>query len=89
MKNREALTYGAPPGLDERGRTMTIQRFLTLTAATPVPVLRRAITVALSVERPSSREAYARFYCRVIRELGVAQGTECEPVSNRATSVAA
>ena len=89
MNNREAVSYGAPLGLDERGRTMTIQKFLTLTAATPVPVLRRATALALSVERPSSREAYTRFYCRVIRELGVAEGTECEPVSNRATAVAA
>ncbi len=89
MKNRDAPTSGAPLGPDGRGRTMTIQEFLTHTAAIPAPVLRQAITVALSVETPSSPEAFARFYCRVIGELGVVQGTPCDPVSNTTTPVAA
>ena len=89
MKNQNAPTSGAPLDPTERGRTMTIQKFLKHTAAVPVPVLRHAITVALSVERPSSPEAYARFYCRVIGELDTAQGTPCDPVSNATASVAA
>ena len=48
---------------------MTLQRFLHLTATVPQPVLRRAITLALGVERPTSPEGYARFYRRVSAAL--------------------
>ena len=55
---------------------MTLRKFLTLTAALPASELRRATAVALSVEKPTSREAYARFYRRVVSELGVADGPD-------------
>ena len=55
---------------------MTLRKFLTLTAALPASELRRATAVALSVEKPTSREAYARFYRRVVSELGVADGAD-------------
>ena len=48
---------------------MTLQAFLKLTAPAPGERLRRAMTSALSVERPSSPESYARFYRRVLSEL--------------------
>lgn len=48
---------------------MTLQTFLTLTATVPTLALRRALTLALSVERPTSREGYARFRGRVLKVL--------------------
>jgi hypothetical protein len=54
--------------------SMTIETFLELTATTPAPALRRAITVALGVDRPSASDGYTRFYRRVIAELGRATG---------------
>ncbi len=56
---------------------MILQQFLTVTATTPGPVLRRAIATALSVESPKTPEAYDRFYCRVLGELGVTLATDC------------
>ena len=50
---------------------MTLSEFLTLTATTPALVLRRALAASLSVEKPATREAYSRFYRRVIGTLGV------------------
>ncbi len=49
---------------------MTLQTFLTLTATIPEPTLRRSLILALSVERPTSPEGYARFYDRVVATLG-------------------
>ncbi len=49
---------------------MTLQTFLNLTATIPEPTLRRALTLALSIERPTSPESYARFHDRVIAALG-------------------
>ena len=54
--------------------SMTIETFLELTATTPAPALRRAITVALVVDRPSAGDGYTRFYRRVIAELSRATG---------------
>jgi hypothetical protein len=54
--------------------SMTIETFLELTATTPAPALRRAITVALVVGRPSAGDGYTRFYRRVIAELGRTTG---------------
>ena len=54
--------------------SMTIETFLELTATTPAPALRRAITIALVVDRPSAGDGYTRFYRRVIAELGRANG---------------
>jgi len=54
--------------------SMTIKTFLELTATTPASALRRAITVALVVDRPSAGDGYTRFYRRVIAELGRATG---------------
>ena len=48
---------------------MTLQTFLHLTATIPEPVLRRALAIALSSERPTSPEGYARFYRRVLAAL--------------------
>lgn len=48
---------------------MTLQTFLQQAAPAPAKTLRRAMTNALSVERPSSPESYGRFYRRVIGEL--------------------
>ena len=56
---------------------MTIDRFQTLTAEVPEPTLRRALAAALSLEAPRSPEDYERFYCRVLRELGVEAEAEC------------
>ena len=49
---------------------MTLGQFLALTTASPALALRRAISVALFVETPNTREAYGRFYSRVVAELG-------------------
>ena len=48
---------------------MTLQTFLTRTAAAPAEALRRAIAAALSVERPTSPDGFVRFYHRVVSEL--------------------
>ena len=74
----------------QQGRTMTLHQFQTLTANVPAPVLRRAMTVALSVEAPRAPAGYARFYCRVLAELGVALGTgDCAPKARQTALVAA
>ena len=70
MTTKSAPACSAPEGPHSKGRSVTLQQFLTLTAASPALALRRAISVALSVETPRSRQAYGRFYCRVIVELG-------------------
>ena len=49
---------------------MKLREFLTLTATSPTPALRRAIAGALTVETPRTPEAYSRFYRRVTTELG-------------------
>ena len=48
---------------------MTLQIFLDRTAPTSAATLRRAMTRALLVERPTSAESYARFYHRVLSDL--------------------
>jgi len=55
---------------------MTVETFRRLTATTPAPELRRAITAALVVERPSAGEGFTRFYRRVVAELGTAAGND-------------
>ena len=59
---------------------MTLQQFHTLTVRVSPLTLRRAMTAALSTEVPHTPAAYARFYCRVLAEVGVALGTDCDPV---------
>ena len=54
--------------------TTTLQTFLNLTGTVPESALRRALALALSVERPTSREGYTRFYRRVLAAL-------CDPPS--------
>lgn len=49
--------------------TTTLKGFLNLTATVPQPTLRRALALALSVERPTSHEDYTRFYGRVVAAL--------------------
>lgn len=68
---------------------MKLQTFLTLTATTPVPELRQALAVALLVERPTAEEGYARFYERVIDELGIASDTDCGQASEQAVPTVA
>ena len=68
---------------------MTLQRFLHLTATVPEPALRRAITLALGVERPISREGYVRFYRRVSTTLFPSPCAERDPVSKQAVLVVA
>ncbi len=50
---------------------MTLQHFSTFTAGVPARDLRRAIAGALSSEVPRGREAYERFYNRVVADLGL------------------
>lgn len=59
---------------------MTLEQFLKATAAVPEPVLRSAMTKALSVEPPRTPDAYRRFYRRVLDELGL----EPEAAASRA-----
>lgn len=51
---------------------MTLHDFLDATAATPAPVLRRAMVAALATEPARTPNARHRFYARVARELGLA-----------------
>ena len=62
---------------------MTLQTFLNLTAAVPEPTLRRSLALALSVERPTSREGYARFYERVLAALCTIPCSDGDPASQR------
>ena len=88
MTTKMAPASRVPEGSHTQGGAATLQQFLTLTAASPAPALRRAIAVALSVETPISREAYGRFYCRVMTELGVVHGTDCDSASTPAVAAA-
>ena len=58
------------------GSPLPLREFLTLTAATPVSALRRALAAALSVETPNTPHAYGRFYGRVLKHLGVLHGVD-------------
>ena len=89
MTTKMAPASRVPEGPHTQERAATLHQFLTLTAASPAPALRRAIAAALLVETPSSREAYGRLYCRVMTELGVAPGTDCDPASTPAVPAAA
>lgn len=51
---------------------MTLKEFLNATSAIPEPVLRCAMTAALSVEPARTPDACRRFYSRVVHELGLA-----------------
>ena len=51
---------------------MTLQEFLNATAGVSEPVLRAAMTNALSVEPARTPDACRRFYTRVVRELALA-----------------
>ncbi len=51
---------------------MTLKEFLSATSAVPSPLLRRAMTAALSVEPARTPDAYRRFYIRVLHELNLA-----------------
>ncbi len=55
---------------------MTLQHFSTFTAGVPSRDLRRAIAGALSSEVPRGREAYERFYDRVVADLGLITETD-------------
>jgi len=67
---------------------MTLQHFQQLTARTPEPDLRCAMTRALGVEAPSDVEAYARFYRRVVQHIAHLDAIR-HPASRRPRSVAA
>ena len=51
---------------------MTLQRFQALISNVPAQTVRRAMAVALVEEAPRTPGGYVRFYCRVLRELGLA-----------------
>jgi hypothetical protein len=51
---------------------MTLQQFLTNVAGVSDRELRPALALALKDEVPRSREAYARFYRRVLGHLAAA-----------------
>ena len=89
MTTKMAPTSRVPEGPRTQKPAAKLQQFLTLTAASPASALRRAIAVALSVEKPISHEAYGRFYCRVMTELGVARGTDSDPSLTPAVPAAA
>ncbi len=55
---------------------MTLQHFLTLTAGVPERDLRRAIAGTLLSGAPRGREAYQRFYDRVVADLGLTTETD-------------
>ncbi len=59
---------------------MTLHQFHTLTVSVSPQVLRRAMSVALAMEAPRTPAAYARFYCRVLAEVGVALDTDCDSI---------
>ena len=50
---------------------MTLQEFLDATVDVPEPLLRAAMTMALSVEPARTPDAYRRFYRRVLDALGM------------------
>ena len=62
---------------------MTLQTFLNLTAGVPEPTLRRSLALALSVERPTSPEGYARFYERVLAVLCTIPCSDSDPASQQ------
>ena len=62
---------------------MTLPTFLNLTAAVPEPTLRRSLALALSVERPTSPEGYARFYERVLAGLCTIPRSDGDPASQQ------
>ena len=49
---------------------MTLRHFQRLTTDTSERDIRHAMSKALMVEVLRDREAFGRFYCRVLRELG-------------------
>lgn len=57
---------------------MTLQRFLKLTSPIQPNRLRRAMAAALAEEVPGTTSAYVQFYCRVLGELGLSVGSECD-----------
>lgn len=68
---------------------MTLQQFLSLTSATPPAVVRHAMVVALAIEPARTRDARARFYCRVVLALGLATEPRCSDAGRPGTRVAA
>ena len=68
---------------------MTLQRFLKLTSPIQPSMLRRAMAAALAVEVPHTTRAYPQFYCRVLRELSLSVGSECDRFSGRTAPAAA
>ena len=68
---------------------MTLQQFLSLTSATPPAVVRHAMVVALAMEPARTRDACARFYCRVVLALGLATESRCGDAGRHGTGVAA
>ena len=50
---------------------MTLKQFLSATSDVPEPLLRQAMTDALSVEPARTPGQYRRFYSRILHELGL------------------
>ena len=57
---------------------MTLDDFLSATSDVPVPILRKAMIVALSVESARTPDACRRFYTRVVDELGLEESGDDE-----------
>ncbi len=70
-------------------RHMTLKQFLSATSDVPEPVLRSAMTAALSVEPARTPDQYRRFYSRIVNELGLDSTALdcCEPKWNNAGGV--
>lgn len=72
-------TRTSAQGQYKEGPVITLQDFLRQTSTSSELAVRRAMVAALSMERPDTRDAYGRFYGRVVSELRVA------PPSSQAT----
>jgi len=71
MGNKMIDAAGRTPHREAgREAVMTLQEFMTLTSAVPTSVFRRALLSALAVEVPRDQPSFARFYGRVLSELG-------------------
>ena len=70
-------------------RHMTLKQFLSATSDVPEPVLRSAMTAALSVEPARTPDQYRRFYSRIVNELGLDSAALdcCEPKWNNGGGV--
>ena len=62
---------------------MTLRQFMTTTVEISDQDLRPALALALKTEVPRSRHSYARFYCRVVEELGLLLAGDCDGIDHK------